>query len=57
MRYRPAEGEKPVYVHTLNGSGLATTRLMAAILENNQTPDGRVRIPKVLQEIVGEEFL
>jgi seryl-tRNA synthetase len=57
MRYRPAEGEKPVYVHTLNGSGLATTRLMAAILENNQTPDGRVRIPEVLQEMVGEEFL
>ncbi|MEA1870799.1 MAG: serine--tRNA ligase [Candidatus Bipolaricaulota bacterium] len=57
MRYRPAEGEKPVYLHTLNGSGLATTRLMAAILENNQTPDGRVRIPEVLQEMVGEEFL
>ncbi len=57
MRYRPGEGEKPVYVHTLNGSGLATTRLMAAILENNQTPDGRVRIPEVLQEMVGEEFL
>jgi seryl-tRNA synthetase len=57
MRYRPAEGEKPIYVHTLNGSGLATTRLMAAILENNQTPDGRVRIPEVLQEMVGEEFL
>lgn len=57
MRYRPAEGEKPVYVHTLNGSGLATTRLMAAILENNQTPDGRVFIPEVLQEMVGEEFL
>lgn len=57
MRYRPTEGEKPVYVHTLNGSGLATTRLMAAILENNQTPDGRVLIPEVLQEMVGEEFL
>jgi len=57
IRYRPAEGEKPVYVHTLNGSGLATTRLMAAILENNQTPDGRVLIPEVLQEMVGEEFL
>ena len=57
MRYRPGEGEKPIYVHTLNGSGLATTRLMAAILENNQTPDGRVLIPEVLQEMVGEEFL
>ncbi|MCD6135947.1 serine--tRNA ligase [Candidatus Bipolaricaulota bacterium] len=56
-RYRPAEGEKPEYVHTLNGSGVATPRLMAAILENNQTADGRVRVPDVLQEILGMEYL
>lgn len=56
-RYRPALGERPLYVHTLNGSGLATSRLMAAILENNQTKAGRVRIPEVLQETVGVEFL
>jgi seryl-tRNA synthetase len=57
MRYRPGEGEKPEYVHTLNGSGVATPRLMAAILENNQTADGRVRVPDVLQEMVGTEYL
>ncbi len=56
-RYRPGEGERPVYVHTLNGSGVATPRLMAAILENNQTADGRVRVPDVLQEMVGMEYL
>jgi len=56
-RYRPAPGEKPRYVHTLNGSGVATSRLMAAILENNQLPDGRIRIPEILQEAVGAEYL
>jgi seryl-tRNA synthetase len=56
-RYRPALGEKPLYVHTLNGSGVATSRLMAAILENNQTEDGRVRVPEVLEEAVGAEYL
>jgi len=56
-RYRPASGEKPLYVHTLNGSGLATSRLLAAILENNQTAAGQVRVPEVLRERVGGEFL
>ena len=57
VRYRPAPKEKPRYVHTLNGSGVATSRLMAAILENNQLPDGRIKIPEVLQEAVGAEYL
>jgi len=56
-RYRPADLGKPLYVHTLNGSGLATSRLLAAILENNQMEDGRVRIPEVLKEMVGAEFI
>ena len=56
-RYRPGTGKKPRYVHTLNGSGVATPRLMAAILENNQMPDGRIHIPEVLQEMIGEEFI
>lgn len=56
-RYRPAVLGKPLYVHTLNGSGLATSRLLAAILENNQMKDGRVRIPEVLKELVGAEFI
>ena len=55
IRFRPAPKEKPQFVHTLNGSGLATSRLMAAILENNQTEDGRVRVPEVLQPMVGAE--
>ena len=57
IRYRPGEKQKPRFVHTLNGSGLATSRLMAAILENNQMEDGRVRIPEVLQPTVGAEVL
>lgn len=56
-RYRPAPGEKPRYVHTLNGSGLATSRLLAAILENNQTEDGLVHVPQALQEMVGAQDL
>jgi len=57
IRYRPAPKAKPEFVHTLNGSGLATSRLMAAILENNQTEDGRVRIPDVLRAMVGVETI
>lgn len=52
IRYRK-KGEKPEFVHTLNGSGLATSRLMVAILENNQQPDGSVIIPKVLRPYLG----
>jgi len=57
IRYRPEPKAKPRFVHTLNGSGLATSRLMVAILENNQEPDGRVRIPEVLQPMVKAEYL
>jgi seryl-tRNA synthetase len=48
IRYRKKE-EKPEFVHTLNGSGLATSRLMVSLLENNQNADGSVNIPEVLQ--------
>lgn len=47
-RFRRKDG-KPEFVHTLNGSGLATSRLMVALLENNQNADGSINIPKVLQ--------
>lgn len=47
------KGEKPELVHTLNGSGLATSRLMVALLENNQQADGSVIIPKVLRPYLG----
>jgi seryl-tRNA synthetase len=46
-------GDKPEFVHTLNGSGLATSRLMVALLENNQNEDGSINIPKVLQSYTG----
>jgi seryl-tRNA synthetase len=57
IRFRREKGSKPEYVHTLNGSGLATSRLFVAILENNQQPDGSVLIPKPLQEYVGTDRL
>jgi len=57
IRYRPAPKAKPAFVHTLNGSGLATSRLVAAILENNQTEEGTIRVPEVLQPALGVELL
>ena len=49
IRYRKKE-EKPEFVHTLNGSGLATSRLMVALLENNQQEDGSILLPPVLHK-------
>lgn len=48
IKYRPAPGAKAEYVHTLNGSGLAVDRLVAAVLENYQQEDGSVVVPEVL---------
>jgi seryl-tRNA synthetase len=54
IRYRPdGPKSKPEFVHTLNGSGLATSRLMVAILENYQTPEGKIIVPEVLQPYAG----
>lgn len=53
IRYRPKEGGKPRFLHTLNGSGLAVGRTFVAILENYQEPDGSVIIPKVLVPYMG----
>lgn len=47
--------EKPEFLHTLNGSGLATSRLMVSLLENNQNEDGSIDIPKVLQPFLEME--
>ena len=55
-RYRDADG-KIGYVHTLNGSGLATSRIMPAIVEQNQNKDGSVTVPEVLREFVGTDVL
>lgn len=52
IRYRDAEG-KLEFVHTLNGSGLATSRLMVALLENNQQKDGSIVLPKALERYLG----
>ncbi len=57
IRYRPTPKEKPVFVHTLNGSGVATSRLMAAILENNQQADGTIIVPEILRPLVGVAVL
>lgn len=52
-RYRPAEGEKPRFVHTLNGSGVAVGRCLIAVLENGQQADGSVVLPKALHPYLG----
>ena len=57
IRYRSKETGKPVFVHTLNGSGLAVGRTFAAILENFQNEDGSVTIPKVLRKYTGWDVL
>jgi seryl-tRNA synthetase len=49
IRHRPAPGAKPELVHTLNGSGLALARVVAAILETYQQPDGTVTVPEPLR--------
>jgi len=53
IRYRPKDGGRTRFVHTLNGSGLATSRLLVSILESNQQPDGSVIIPEVLRDRLG----
>jgi seryl-tRNA synthetase len=53
IRFRRAEGEKPEFVHTLNGSGLPAGRTLVAILENYQCADGSVEIPTVLRPYMG----
>ena len=57
IRYRPAPGEKPRFVHTLNGSALAFSRIIACLLEHHQQTDGSVRIPEALQPYFGRAVL
>ncbi len=57
IRFRSQETGKPELVHTLNGSGLAVPRVLAALLENNLQADGRVKIPAPLVPYFGKEFL
>lgn len=57
IRYRKSEDKKVEFIHTLNGSGLATSRLMVSILENNQTEDGRIIVPEVLRKYTGFDII
>lgn len=57
IRYKEKKDGKISYVHTLNGSGVATSRLMVALLENNQREDGSIEIPKVLHPYLEDEIL
>ena len=57
IRYRPSPGEKPRLVHTLNGSALAFSRIIASLLEHGQQSDGSVRIPDALQPYLGRAEL
>jgi seryl-tRNA synthetase len=57
IRYRPAPGEKPQFVYTLNGSGLAFPRVIACLLEHYQRDDGSVTVPDVLRPYLGVDVL
>ncbi|MFL6782517.1 MAG: serine--tRNA ligase, partial [Sphingomicrobium sp.] len=56
IRYRGSDG-KVRFAHTLNNTALASPRILVPLLENHQTADGRVKLPKALQELMGREFL
>jgi seryl-tRNA synthetase len=56
LRYRDAS-KKNVLAHTLNGSALALPRILASLLENNQQPDGHIRIPQALHKFTGFEVI
>lgn len=53
IQYRPEQHESAEYIHTLNGSGLAVPRIVVAILEYYQNPDGTVEIPAALRRYMG----
>jgi seryl-tRNA synthetase len=57
IRFKSEAGGKPEFVHTLNGSALALPRIMAALLEQNQTPEGKVIVPRVLHQYTGFEVI
>ena len=57
IRYRPEPGAKPELVHTLNGSGLALARVVAALLETYQRPDGSITVPDVLRPYMGRDVI
>jgi seryl-tRNA synthetase len=56
IRYRASDG-KVRFAHTLNNTALASPRILVPLLENHQVADGRVKLPKAMQELMGREFL
>lgn len=56
-RYRDSKTGKPTFVHTLNGSGLATSRVFPALIEQNQNADGSVTVPEVLRQFIGVDVI
>lgn len=56
IRWRPEPGARPEILHTLNGSGLALARVVAALIENGQQPDGSIALPAVLHPRLGERI-
>jgi seryl-tRNA synthetase len=57
IRFKPESGGKPEIVHTLNGSALALPRIVAALIEHYQTPEGKIIVPKVLHKYTGFEVI
>jgi seryl-tRNA synthetase len=57
IRFRDRTDEQPHYIHSLNSTLVATTRTMVAIIENFQTKDGHIAVPKVLQKYVGSSLI
>jgi seryl-tRNA synthetase len=57
IRFKDAQGDQSRFVHTLNGSGLAIGRTIAAIMENYQTSDGRIRVPEVLKKYFTSDYI
>jgi seryl-tRNA synthetase len=57
IRYRPAPGEKPKFVHTLNASGVAFPRIIATVMEHYQQPDGSITVPEALRPYLGVDSI
>ena len=57
IRYKPADGGKPRFVHTLNGTAVAVSRALIAVMENHQQPDGSIRVPAALAPYMGREII
>jgi seryl-tRNA synthetase len=57
IRFKREEGGRPEFVHTLNGSGLATSRILPALVEQNQNADGSVTVPEVLRKFLGVDVI